>query len=264
MESRKKAYRREYATKARQDRTMIAYLEVKYPEVYEDAVKYYNTLNQKYPSKLDLRKTDEFYVLKSTLNGEISNSKSRRTYPNITEITLKSSRNDEMSTAKITHTPVNNPGINDNMVLNIQLMQFPETPKPSDQEIEQTAAESSDQEIEQTAAESSDQEIEQTAPESSDQEIERIMHELRQDPSLERFFLNLPAEIPIDPIETTIETTIDNITPTITEEIPQAMIDGIVSELEKDDDLEKILNYEMDVDIEIPSTSPLEDELLSW
>ena len=252
MESRRKAYRRKYATKARQDRTMVAYLEVKYPEVYEDAVKYYNTLNQKYPSKLDLRKTDEFHVLKPTLNGEISNSKSRRTYPNITEITLKSGGNDEMSTTKITHTPVNNPDINDNMMLNIQLMQFPETPK------------SSDQEIEQTAPESSDQEIEQTAPEYSDQEIEQIMHELRQDPSLKRFFLNLPAEIPIDPIETTIETTIDNITPTITEEIPQAMIDGIVSELQKDDDLEKMLNYEMDIDIEIPSTSPLEDELLYW
>ena len=233
METRKKDYRRQYAIKARQDRTMIAYLEVKYPEVYEDAVKYYNTLNQKYPSKLDLRKTDEFHMLKSTLNGEISNSKSRRkirrNYPNITDITLESSRNDEVSTAKITHTPAN-----DNMVLNIELMQFPETPKPSEQEIEQT-----------------------------DQEIERIIHELRQDPSLERFFLNLSDEIPIDPIETTIETTVDNITPTIIEEIPQAMIDGIVSDLQKDDDLEKILNYEMDIDIEIPSTSPLEDELLS-
>ena len=262
MESRKKSWRRELAAKARQDRTIVAYLQLKRPEAYNEAVEYYNSLNQKYPSKLNLRKTDEFYALKSSLNGETPIKKTkktyaRRTFPNITKTTLTPVKNSAQETVKV---------INDNMELNIQLMSYPKTAEPSDK---------------------------------IDKEIEQIMGELRQDPILASFFSNLPTEpptetptetptepptetpepaeppteTPTEPAEPPTETltepaeiTID-ITPTITEEIPQRIIDEIVTDLQKDHELEQIfgeMDYEMDIDIEIPSSSPLEDELTSW
>ena len=45
---------------ARHDRLITAYIKKKHPEVYEEAHRYYETLNLKYPSKRDLTKTGEF------------------------------------------------------------------------------------------------------------------------------------------------------------------------------------------------------------
>ena len=279
MESRKNSWRRELAAKARQDRTIVAYLQLKRPDSYNEAVEYYNSLNQKYPSKLDLRKTEEFHALKSSLNGETPIKKpkktkrtyAKRTFPNITPV-----KNSAQETAKV---------INDNMELNIQLMSHPKTTEPSDKihkEIEQIMGELRQDPIlasffsnppTETPTEPPTEPPTETLTEPAEITIDITPTEPPTEPPIET--LPEPAEITIDitptepptepPIETLTEPaeiTID-ITPTITEEIPQRIIDEIVEELQKDHELEQIFD-EMDIDIEIPSSSPLEDELLSW
>ena len=48
----------------RKDTLMIAYINKKYPMAYKEAELYYGKLNQANPTKIDLRKTKEFRLLK--------------------------------------------------------------------------------------------------------------------------------------------------------------------------------------------------------
>ena len=82
------------------------------------------------------------------------------------------------------------------------------------------------------------------------QEIERLMQELKSDPLLARFFTDTHTT----PVESCI-------TPTITG-TPEEIVDGIVAELEQDPDLCHVFDdMELGLEIDIPETSPLEDEL---
>ena len=263
MDHRANSWRRQLAVKARQDRTIVEYLQLKRPEVYNEAVEYYNVLNKKYPSKLDLRKTDEFHALRASVNGETQSKRktrrrtyAKRTFPDITKT-----------------IPVKNPAqettvvLEDNMQLNIPLISYPDkgTTEPSESS-------------------------------KIDREIEEIMNELKHDPILSSFFQihfseptetpseptetpsgptetpSEPTETPSGPTETPSEPTdiviepaeiVIDIQPSITEEIPKRVITEIVAELQEDPHLESVFD-EMDIDIEIPSSSPLEEELLSW
>ena len=62
--------RRERAKKRqeqiRQDQLIIEYFKVKYPIHYEEALKYYTSLNENYPTVRDLRKTWRFKDFKTT------------------------------------------------------------------------------------------------------------------------------------------------------------------------------------------------------
>ena len=58
--AQKRAARHVRAVSSRHDRLVTAYLKKKYPEAYDEADRYYNTLNLKYPDKRDLTKTAEF------------------------------------------------------------------------------------------------------------------------------------------------------------------------------------------------------------
>ena len=56
--------RRQQRDEIRQALLINDYIKLKYSEVYEDAAKFYNYLNNFYPCKKDLRRTDEFKALK--------------------------------------------------------------------------------------------------------------------------------------------------------------------------------------------------------
>ena len=57
--------RRQQRDEIRQALLIYEYIKVKQPEAYEEAAKFYNYLNEYYPCKKDLRKTDEFKAIKA-------------------------------------------------------------------------------------------------------------------------------------------------------------------------------------------------------
>ena len=59
----KRVARHARSVQSRHDRLVSAYLKKKYPKEYKEASQYYDQLNEKYPDKRDLTKTDEFLFL---------------------------------------------------------------------------------------------------------------------------------------------------------------------------------------------------------
>ena len=68
--SRKCRWRKQEAERVRQYRVTQGYIEKKYPHIYKEALEFYSFLDQKYPGKRDLRKTNEFEWLKTGISGE--------------------------------------------------------------------------------------------------------------------------------------------------------------------------------------------------
>ena len=68
--------RRERISKARQALLMNEYIQTKHFEIYREAAEYYNELNEKYPTKRDLRKCTEFRDWKSKTSGVQSKKRS--------------------------------------------------------------------------------------------------------------------------------------------------------------------------------------------
>ena len=67
---RRKQQRRDYRSRVRQSLLMTDYVYYKYRDIYTEAAAYYNQLNERYPTKYDLRKTQEFINLKRHMIGE--------------------------------------------------------------------------------------------------------------------------------------------------------------------------------------------------
>ena len=61
---RKSELRRQYRAETREALLIKEYVKTKYPAVYEEAATFYNFLNKLYPSKNDLRRTEQFKALK--------------------------------------------------------------------------------------------------------------------------------------------------------------------------------------------------------
>ena len=67
---RKNELRRERKNKTRQDSLILEYIRVKYANIYVEAAQFYNSINRKYATKHDLRRTHEFRVWKANITGE--------------------------------------------------------------------------------------------------------------------------------------------------------------------------------------------------
>ena len=67
---RKNELRRERKNKTRQDSLISEYIRVKYANIYVEAAQFYNSINRKYATKHDLRRTQEFRVWKAGITGE--------------------------------------------------------------------------------------------------------------------------------------------------------------------------------------------------
>ena len=61
---RKNEQRRKHAEQSRKNRVLIGYIEKNHPQIHKDACEYYQELEQKYPNKLDLRRTGEFEMMR--------------------------------------------------------------------------------------------------------------------------------------------------------------------------------------------------------
>ena len=62
---RKKIQRRNLVDARRKDTVIAEYIQTKYNHLYKEALKFHDTIKEKYSEKFDLRKTNEFKVLKT-------------------------------------------------------------------------------------------------------------------------------------------------------------------------------------------------------
>ena len=67
---RKNRWRKQESERIRQQRVINGYIERKYPEIYGEAVDFYKFLDEKYPQKKDLRRTNEYEWLKTGISGQ--------------------------------------------------------------------------------------------------------------------------------------------------------------------------------------------------
>ena len=203
---RKNLWRRIEANKVREQRIITGYVTLKYPEVYKEAVEFYELLNEKYPGKKDLRKTNEYEWLKSGIPGEsMKKFYSRRTKcPGIKE-KVSSKINKEKVSSKINKEKVSSK-INytdDNMQLIIPLMKQPitstEPPVEPQTELIGKAAigQGETSEINQDIMiEDAEIVIDSSLGDKiPDNVIDEIMEGLRQDPDLHALFDDLDIEI---------------------------------------------------------------------
>ena len=69
-EDRKKSRRQEESNKIRERRVICGYLEIRHPQIYKEGLEFYNFLNSRHPEKKDLRKTNDFEMLKKGVEGQ--------------------------------------------------------------------------------------------------------------------------------------------------------------------------------------------------
>ena len=187
---RKNIWRRLEANKVREQRVISGFVKAKYPEVYKDAVNFYNALNKIYPSKRDLRKTNEYEWMKNGTPDTFTKKYYQRRKPY--------QRKSKKATVK-------RDGPSDNMRLIIPLMENPVT--PSTEQVVETTVESSvnnttPEETNHVMIEDAEIVIESSADDKTqdnvfepslgeiipDSVLEEIMEGLRQDPDLQALF----------------------------------------------------------------------------
>ena len=222
--NRKNRWRRAESARVREQRIISGYVELKYPEVYKEAAGFYNMLNEKYPNKSDLRKTNEFEWLKTDIPNEITKKYyKRKNYPNIKKRTTVDMQ---------THNPMKE--CSDNMQLVIPLMERITKSVQESQSITKPA-------------ESGQESQSITKPAESPNESAAAVETTDEHPQIEL-------------AETIIDTT-NSFMPTLNDEIPDNILEEIMDGLRQDPYLEEFFT---DIEIDIDETSPLEMELESW
>ena len=76
-----KQKRRDRRSKARQDQFVADYIYYKYYEIYCEAAQFYNELNQKHPTKYDLRKSVEYRRWKIHITGQVQKPREKLPKP---------------------------------------------------------------------------------------------------------------------------------------------------------------------------------------
>ena len=249
LQDKKNCLRRQYRQQAREALFIQDYVQHKYPEAYEEAATFYNYVNSIYPTKNDLRKTDEFKALKMGFtfvakNGDNVIKKPVQVFQSISNLSQQ------------------------NFTITCYKMQETITEQTAT-EIEQTATET-----EQTATETEQTttETEQTAT-----EIEQTATKTEQAKKVEK---TVQLRIPLMPPELYTQTEkiitqeiveenpltaaynqtlTEDIEPILNEEIPQEAFETILAELRQDPDLSKIME---DIEIDMEVDLPLEDDRL--
>ena len=174
--TRKCRWRKQEAERVRKDRVTQGYIAKKYPEIYKEAVEFYMFLNDKYPNKKDLRRTNEMEWLKTGISGEIS----KKYY---------SKRNKTKTTTTTTTTTT----VSDRMELVIPLMS--KSSDPSSSQVQQPPVDQPCAEIVPQVNVTPDNEIPKImAPvneEIPDNIIQDIIEELQRDADMVNFFSDL-------------------------------------------------------------------------
>ena len=178
---RKNIWRREKSERVREGRIITGYVKYKYPEVFSEAKDFYDELNQLYPRKKDLRRTNEFEWLKTG-----TGMKQRKFYERRRKCQKKKKQ------------------VTDNMMLRIPLLDRQEIPQETSAGTGEATRETSDG----TETAEITQEIpiviepqEVTLPPIPDEIIEDIMSGLREDPDIQNIFDEFDFDIDDCPLE---------------------------------------------------------------
>ena len=189
---RKNIWRREETERVREGRIITGYVKYKYPEVFSEAKEFFDELNELYPRKKDLRRTNEFEWLKTG-----SGMKQRKFYQRRVKYQKKKKQ------------------VSDNMMLRIPLLDPQEIPQETsagtetDEIPQETSAGTETDEIPQeTSPGTETDEIpiviepqEVTLPPIPDEIIEDIMRGLREDPDIQNIFDEFDFDIDDCPLE---------------------------------------------------------------
>ena len=250
MQDKKNCLRRQYRQQAREALFIKEYIQQKYPEAYEEAATFYNYVNSIYPTKNDLRRTDEFKALKMgfTFVAKKGDNVLKRPAQVFQSISNLSQQNFTVVCYKLQET----------------------TTEQTATETEQTATETEQTatETEQTATETEQTatETEQTATEQA-KKVEKTL-QLRIPLMPTELFTRTEKIITQEIVEENPltaaynQTLTEDIEPILNEEIPQEAFETILAELRQDPNLSKIMEdielEQIDMEVDLP----LEDDRL--
>ena len=268
--------RRETRSQTREAIFISEYVQNKYARIFEEAAEAYNNLNNKYPRKPDLRRTDEFRLWKisvsSNPSGPFSKQKPRQ-YRHIAHrnIPLQQRADPTASLSVQPDVPESPPPESESspppakrpraepekiMMLRIPLL----TPSQSEPEAPvETPAESSESVTEEVIQEP------EAPVETPAESYESVTEEVIQEPEA-------PVETPDESYESVTEEVIqqssENLYPSLLDELSPEIIEKIIAELREEPAIkdvmaeEQIEVEEVGLEIDIPDLyDPLEDEL---
>ena len=256
--------RRSNKSKARQALFVAEYIQLKWFDMYDEACGFFNSLNVLYPSKYDLRKTEEFRQWKMEMQGKAKTSAKRRVIYNNAESSSAATENFPQSPVESPpQSPVESP---------------PQSPVESPpQSPAQSPPQSPAQSPPQSPAQSPSQSPAQSSAEISPVQsptVPEILQPLNYNDSME-LKIELLQHDKIKERTVTTET-LQVIThqeePLTLDDIPPERINELIEQLRDDPDLRDIFTSveeqfefeELGMNIDIPESSPLEEELAFW
>ena len=240
--------RRQQRDEIRQALLIYEYIKVKQPEAHEEAVKFYNYLNQYYPCKKDLRKTDEFKAIKAGFTSVEKNG---------TRVYFK----------QVFHPiSIDKPYTFTIDAQQIEPVQPEEATHPESEQAEPEAAKP--EKIMQLR-------IPLIKPDVFTQTINHITEEtIEENPPQPTLNEEIPEENPLQTAYDEVLAEPTQLHPTLNEEIPEEIIQKILDELRQDPELHDVLDEieqqveleQLDMNVDIPDDDRLEQELedLFW
>ena len=276
IQDHKNQLRRENRAQVRQALLISEYIQCKYTDVYQEAANFYNELNARFPSKSDLRRTDEFKVFKMGIpfhTKKVTRKYTKQSYEPIQVTTgssftlicqqLASTEGDEQTAA--------NPEGDEQTAANPEGdEQTAANPEKHPEGDEQTAA--NPEGDEQTAANP------EKHPEGDGQKIMQLRIPLLKPSVITQTVQVVTDEVleenPLQVASNEIVPESTTLYPSLHEEIPNDILERIINELRQEPELNTIMTdieqsielEQLDMDIDIPIDDRLENELenLFW
>ena len=263
---RRKELRRVQRSKVRQVLLMNEYIQYKYFDIYAEAAGFYNQLNEKYPTKYDLRKTAEFRRWKMEVTGQLQKTTRKHPKPS----------HGNIETPILIHP---HSVIHEDQSKSPDPSECPETPhedqptSPDPSECPETPHEDQPTSPDPSECPETPHEDQPTSP----AELRVGKHVYTDNMQLKIPLLkptNHPAVI-VETLETVTEETLQEGTvlePSLYEELPPEVVDKIIRELQAEPGLQDImasieqqLEFEqLGMDIDIPEHDLLASELENW
>ena len=284
--------RRSNKSKSRQALFVAEYIQLKWFDMYDEACVFFNSLNVLYPSKYDLRKTEEFRQWKMEIQGKAKTSRKRRVIYNNAESSSAATENFPQSPAQSPpQSPVQSPPQSPAQSPPQSPAQSPaqspvqSPPQSPAQSPPQLPAQSPPQSPAQSPPQSPAQSPAQSPPQSPAQSpveispvqsptVPKILQPLNYSDSME-LKIQLLQHDKIKKRTVTTET-LQVIThqeePLTLNDIPPERINELIEQLRDDPDLRDIFTSveeqfefeELGMNIDIPESYPLEEELAFW
>ena len=237
--------RRESRSKIREAIFVHEYIQTKYFHIYEEVANLYNTLNETYPCKPDLRRTEEFRSWKNSIAWE-------RAIP-ITPVPRQKQR-------RYVHKPHRNIPLPLNVDPTSNLIVLPD--EPNENSVPRTEDQSSPSTPESPQIElNGDKIMELRIP---------LISPVKKNPDSIQTSVETPGKILETVTDEVIQESTDILHPSLLDEIEPEVIDKIISELRQEPELmdivadieQRIEVEEVGLDIDIPDLDdPLQDEL---